>query len=276
MKNVYILLATFIFCAGSYFKPAYAEEDLFGVELDDFADSDQPKEQEPETQQNEYLSSFLRTRIPENTAKLLGKAEKIFCYTVDYAGADYDGYLIDDLAVKGSCGEVSKEGNEMLKEALFNNNRAFSSNADSCSIAPRIMLRYIYGLEHADVLISAPCHSLTFFHGANITTVNAAPGAEIVEKIADAYSSLNERFLSPALLGQMVANGQVINTNQKEIVRRMSPSDGPVRKWTSERQNTQQTNTSVNKRSSATNNTDNDINKSGEQPVKRGWNKLSR
>jgi len=276
MKKIYMLLAMFALFAGNTIKPALAEEDLFGVELNDFADSDQPQEEEQKTEdKNEYLSSFLRTRISANTARLLNKAEKIFCYTVDYAGTDYDGYLIDDLAVKGSCGEISKEGNELLKEALFNNNRAFSSNTDSCSISPRIMLRYIYGLEHVDVLISSPCHSLTFFHGSDVTTVNAAPGAKIVEKIADAYASLNERFLSPALLGQMVANGQVISQNQKEIVRRMSPTDAPVRKWGNERQNTQPADTSTNRgANSSAYGTTSQNSTSEEQPVKRGWNKL--
>lgn len=65
-------------------------------------------------------------------------------------------------------------------------------------------------------------------------TVNAAPGAKIMEKIVEAYGKLEEKYLSPALLNQMVANGQITTQSQKEIVRKLSPTEAPVKKWQKE------------------------------------------
>ena len=91
------------------------------------------------------------------------KAEKVFCYTVDYATADFDGYTMDDLAITGSCGELSADGRQLIKEMLLNNNLAFSSAKDNCNISPRVMLRYVNGIDSTDVLLSAPCHSCLLY-----------------------------------------------------------------------------------------------------------------
>ena len=163
-------------------------------------------------------------------SKNIENAEKVFCYTVDYAQADYSGYTINDLAITGSCGELSADGKNLIKDMLLNNNLVFSTATDSCNINPRILLRYINGIDSTDILLSAPCHSLTFFHGRDISTLNAAPGKDIVEQIVSTYSSLSEKFLSPALLGQMVPNGQVLTQDQKEIVRKINTIESP-KKW---------------------------------------------
>lgn len=202
------------------------------------------------------LSAFISSRIPASSAKNIDNAEKVFCYTVDYAATDYTGYTIDDLAITGSCGELSDEGRSLIKDMLLNNNLVFSSSSDNCNIAPRILLRYINGIDSTDVLISAPCHSLTFFHGRDISTLNAAPGKNIVEQIVTTYSSLGEKFLSPALLGQMVPNGQVLTQDQKEIVRKIDTGSS-LKKWSSSTPATAKEDTAATP-----------------QPVRKGWNKL--
>ena len=117
------------------------------------------------------------------------------------------------------------------------------------------MLRYINGIDSTDILISAPCHSLTFFHGRDISTLNAAPGKNIVEQIVTTYSSLGEKFLSPALLGQMIPNGQVLTQDQKEIVRKIGTSSSP-KKWSNKPVQTKEDTEAT------------------PQPVRKGWNKL--
>ena len=226
MSKFYLLSALFLILSSGTVK---AEEDILGNNIDSFLDSPAPTSSS--AVKKNFLADFLKSRIPASSALNLEKAEKIFCYTVDYAPADYTGYLIDDLAIKGSCGEISEQGKNILQDAVFANNIAYSTTADKCNISPRVMLRFINGADHTDVLLSYPCPSLTFFHGTNITTINAAPAAEIINKIVNAYVSLEEKYLSPALLGQMVANGQVINQNQKEIVRRMTSSKAPIKRW---------------------------------------------
>lgn len=230
MKKLCLILLLSLACSAQ--NKVYAAENLFGDEEDSVLAqqaADVPVETKSAT-----ISSFLSTRLPESATININKAEKVFCYTVDYAPADYNGYMIDGLAVKGSCGELSENGKQLIKESLLQNSAAFSTALDNCQIAPKVMLRYVYGPDYTDVLLSAPCHSLTFFHGRDIMTVNAAPGAKIMEKIVEAYGKLEEKYLSPALLNQMVANGQITTQSQKEIVRKLSPTEAPVKKWQKE------------------------------------------
>lgn len=237
--------------------PALSAEDIFGMDDDDMFASNTAAPTENNTKST-AISSFLSNRIPESTAKNINKAEKVFCYTVDYAPAGYDGYTINDLALKGSCGELSKTGRDLIKTSVLDNNSLYSNSVDNCNISPKIILRYINGADYTDVLFSSPCQSLTFFHGRDITTVNAAPGAAVIDQIVKAYSGLAEPYQSPALLGQMVANGQAMTQNQKEILRRMAPQEAPIKKW-----NTQQP---AQPQQAAPSN--------AKQPAKSGWNKL--
>lgn len=236
--------------AADDFSDEFGGGDLFADEATESTEKTTAKNDE------KVLSAFISSRIPAASAKNIEKAEKVFCYTVDYAAADFDGYTMDDLAITGSCGELSADGRQLIKEMLLNNNLAFSSAKDNCNISPRVMLRYVNGIDSTDVLLSAPCHSLTFFHGRDITTLNAAPGKNIMEQIVTTYSALKEKFLSPALLGQMVPNGQVLTQDQKEIVRKINTGSSP-KKWNSESQNTQRENS-----------------QQQTAPLKKGWNRL--
>lgn len=254
-KSIY-LIASFLCLANPLltFADDFSDSELENGDLFGETDSSSVKKEKGQAT-GKTLSAFISSRLPVSSAKNIENAEKVFCYTVDYAATDYTGYTIDDLAVTGSCGELSSEGRKLISDMLLNNNLAFSSSMDNCNINPRILLRYINGIDSTDVLISAPCHSLTFFHGRDISTLNAAPGKNIIEQIVTTYSSLSEKFLSPALLGQMVPNGQVLTQDQKEIVRKITSSESP-KKWT----------TSANT-APADENAD-------KQPARKGWNKL--
>lgn len=258
MKKTIFLLTAALICGTM--QQVYAADDDFEDGLgagDLFADEENATVQnsKQEQQSTKTLSAFISSRIPASSAKNIENAEKVFCYTVDYAAADYTGYTIDDLAITGSCGELSNEGRNLIKDMVLNNNLVFSTAKDSCNITPRILLRYINGIDSTDVLFSAPCHSISFFHGRDISTLNAAPGKNIVEQIVTTYSSLKDKFLSPALLGQMVPNGQVLTQDQKEMVRKINTSESP-KKWNS--------GTASAPAASA----------AGTQPTRKGWNKL--
>lgn len=248
MKKLYITLAvSLLLCP--YTVQAQGE-DLFDTGVDIMGDDTMEIPQNPATK--DTLSDFLAHKLPLASARNINKAEKVYCYTVEYATKDYDGYMIDDLAVKGSCGELSPVGQKLIKDNLFQNSIIYSNSVANCQISPKIVLRYIYGLDHTDVLLSHPCPSVTVFHGRDTTILNAAPGGAVIEQIVTAYSKLEEKFYSPALLGQMVANGQPQNQAQKEMIRLNAPTDTPRKKWDSNTQTeTQQ-----------------------QQPAKSGWNKL--
>lgn len=238
-------------------SPSFAADDLFGLgEEDEFDMQTEVNTPEQAKSSGQVLSSFLSSRVPASAARNIEKAEKVFCYTVSYADPQNEGYVLNGMAVKGSCGELSESGIKLFKDTLWSNMTAFSGNMDSCSISPKIMLRYIYGPDSTDVLLSYPCPAVTFYHGREVVTVNAAPGGEIMEKITKAYGSLAEPYVSPALLGQMVANGQVQNQAQKEKVRRLGNAEANLRKWSTE--------TSTNTPKTQTTN----------KPAQSGWNKL--
>ena len=239
-------------------NPALAGDDPFELEDDDLFSGDGASDLNVGQNLPTVASSFLNNQIPESAAKNIKKAEKVFCYTVEYAPAGYEGYTISDktLAVKGFCGELSQTGRELIKKSVLDNNSLYSNSKDDCSVSPKIVLRYVYGTDYTDVLFSSPCHSLTFFHiGDVITTVNAAPGAAIIDQIVKAYEGLVEPYQSPALLGQMVGNGQALNQRDKEVLRRAAPTEAPLKKWNTPQpaENTQPSN---------------------KQPAKSGWNKL--
>ena len=203
------------------------------------------------------LSEFLSQNITGATALPIKKAEKVFCYLVDYAEKGFEGYMLNGLAIKGYCGELSKDGQVLVSSSLLNNSLAFSKSKTECRIAPKIVLRYVYGVDYTDVLLSSPCPSLTFFHGRDITSINATPGGAIIDQIINAYSSLREDFNSPAMLDQMVGSGVPQTQLQKEFVRRNAPNDASLKKWNTEQPKTQ-----------------NNTNNAAQQPAKSGWNKL--
>lgn len=249
MSKIYF---TVFFTALLAVLPTFAAEDIFGESDDVFFGESETGNIE---KNNDYVSDFLENKLPASTLYNIKNKEKIFCYIVDYASPSYDGYKVNDMAIKGYCGELSNEGEKLISDAVLKNTSLYSNNIDNCNVSPKFMLRYINGIDHTDVLFSDPCPSLTFFHGHDIITINAAPGKEIIQKIIDAYVKLNEKFLSPALLGQVVGSGQVITQDQKEIVRRLSPTESSLKKWGSE----------------------NDVQKEPQvssQPKATGWNRL--
>lgn len=243
-----------------------ADEDFFGIseDTDEFGISaplNTTAKSSANVDNNAVLSSFLRSKIPASAARNIEKAEKIFCYNVAYANPNEDSYLIDDMAVTGSCGELSDTGRQLFQETLWNNTSAFSNNLDNCNIAPKIVLRYVYGPDHTDVLLSYPCPAVIFFHGRDIVTINAAPAQQILEQITTAYANLSEKYLSPALMKQMVGNGQVTTQDQKEMVRRMNTTETARKKWSAAPQEP-----------SVPQNTENKLPEA--KPAAKGWNKL--
>ena len=232
MKKLFALILSVLLIPMTVYAADGTDDDLFGSDEEDFLSVPQKKAQ-PESRAA-TLSEFLMQNITAATATPINKAEKVFCYVVDYAEKGYEGYTVDGFAIKGYCGELSAEGKSLIKETLFNSTSLYSKSKADCRVSPKIMLRYVFGIDYTDVLLSYPCASLTFFHGNSIAILNANPGEVVLEKIVTAYSSLSEDFQSPALLGQMVGSGVAQNQAQKEIIKRNAPTEAPLKKWSNE------------------------------------------
>jgi hypothetical protein len=162
-------------------------------------------------------------------------SEKVFCYTVEMAAPDYAGYTLDQLALTGYCGQLKEERAAFVKE-FFETPSNILETLDSCKIAPKVMLRFIRGVDSADVLFSDTCPSVTVFYGGTRKTFNAAPAKKTLEAVISVLSRGRTDFVSPALLDELMPCGVVLNDEQKELVNKHK-SARPTHQWEQKKQN---------------------------------------
>ena len=178
-------------------------------------------------------------------------AEKVFCYTVQMAPAGYSGYTLDQLALTGYCGQLGDERSVFVDE-FFKTPENISETVASCKIAPKIMLRFIRGVDATDVLFSDTCPSVTVFYGGSVKAFNAEPAKKALEAVVAVFEAGKTDFVSPALLDELMPSGVVLNDEQKALINKKKAAQ-PVRNW--EKQEAPQP-------------------KAQEQPAAKGWNKL--
>ncbi len=221
------LITFFIICLLTGYGASAQES--FGI------DEDLPSSAEI-NDEAQKISSFLLSQIPNSMVRSIEKAEKVFCYTVEEVGNGYDGYTAQDsLKITGACGELSDEGQKLMKETLFEKSAIYAKAAVNCQLEPKILLRYIYGMESTDVVISYSCPAVRFYHNRDDVIVNATPGKKLLEKIVSAYEKLRAPYISPAALDQVVANGYPLNQSQSAIAKRITSSGANLRKWGEEK-----------------------------------------
>ena len=167
-----------------------------------------------------------------NSAALrnITEAEQAFCYTIESAPADFTGYTIDGMAVTGFCGMLSEPEIELFVREFLAKDENVSTVVEQCIIQPRIMLRFIRGVDFTDVLFSSPCHSFSVFYSGAINTFNASPHSAILNAVVEAYEKKKMTFVSPALLTQILPIGVPQNDEQRALVRAKS-QQAPVRNW---------------------------------------------
>ena len=162
------------------------------------------------------------------------QAEKIFCYTVDKANKAYKGYTIDGMAVTGFCGILKNQDRDILLQEFFYKDGSTSNIVAKCIIAPKVMLRFIKGVDYTDVLLSSPCHSFSIFYGGKVKTFNAEPTAKMMEAFVNVFTKNKVDFVSPALLDQLMPIG-VANTPEQKALVKEKRGDAPVRNWGAEK-----------------------------------------
>ena len=92
------------------------------------------------------------------------QAEQVFCYEVDSRAVDYDGYTIDGMALTGFCGVLNQEIKDLvLRELFMTPQNVILDKNENCIIQPKIMLRFVRGVDNTDVLLSSPCYSYSVF-----------------------------------------------------------------------------------------------------------------
>lgn len=165
-------------------------------------------------------------------------SEQVFCYQIANKPNNYTGYTLDGMAIVGFCGVINPDLQNLVKTELFMNpDNILFDVTENCLINPRIMLRFVRGVDSTDVLLSSPCHALAFFYGGKISAFNAKPAAQIIDAIINPLIKNKIEFASPALFNQLLPIGVAQTDEQKALQQQRNE---PIRKW----QKQQQTETS--------------------------------
>lgn len=177
-------------------------------------------------------------------------AEQVFCYQITNKPENYTGYTIDGMAIVGFCGVINNELKTMVTSELFMNpENILFDETEECIIRPKIMLRFVRGVDMTDVLLSTPCHAFAIFYGGRINAFNAKPAAPIIDALVDPLIRGRIDFASPALFNQLLPIGIAQTEEQKEL---LNKKNEPIRNWVKTQQEEEQ-----------------------KTPKKSGWNKLN-
>ena len=145
-----------------------------------FTSPNQPQQYQPNPENNtvlEEISSAAGQAAIEN----ITNAEQIFCYQITNRPENYTGYTIDGMAIVGFCGVINNELKNMITSELFMNpENILFDVTEECIIRPKIMLRFVRGIDATDVLLSSPCHAFAIFYGGRVNAFNAKPAAPML------------------------------------------------------------------------------------------------
>ena len=156
-------------------------------------------------------------------------AEQVFCYEVFPQNNEYEGYTLDGFPIRGFCGVMGEPVRDMVtKYFLGTEGNVLFDQAEQCVIQPKIIIRFVRGVDYTDMLISSPCHSFAIFYGGGVHVYNFKPGAAIIDAMLKALGPKHSEFVSPSLLNQVLPIGVIQNEQQRKIVNKRSE---PIRKW---------------------------------------------
>lgn len=197
LKKFLVLMAVFAFFIGS----AYAQSGSGSFQ------QGQNSWRRQGTGQFALVSNYSR-KLSSAALNNILNAELVFCYNVGAASGNYNGYTLDGFAIKGFCGVIQDELKNLLLEQLFGTPQNVNFNAvEQCSINPRIVLRFIRGVDYTDVMLSSPCSSMAVFYAGKVDVFNFSPADLLMEAIAKSFDNTSMGFSSPAALNQVVPIG---------------------------------------------------------------------
>lgn len=164
----------------------------------------------------ENIIPFIKSSISEISANIISNPEQVFCYQVEKRIKDDKRYTLDGFAVKGFCGELDKGAISTTYSALFTQSPNIITTPAQCKIEPRLIVRFVKGVDYADVLLSSPCPSFTIFYGGKYKAFNIKQG--VIDDIIKQLSEKVETFHSPALIKKTVANAEATSTEESETL----------------------------------------------------------
>lgn len=178
---------------------------------------------------DEFLA-LIKSDLNEYGLNNIKNAEKIYYYEVINAPKGYDGYTINGFAVRSFGGMITEEVKPALIQVLFGTEGAISLDNANCVVKPKVMFRFVRGVDYTDVLLSSPCQSMVVYYAGNINIYNLSPIATVIDTFVKELTANTTPFVSPALLNQTLPVGIVNNEKEKELVNQANKR-APVRDW---------------------------------------------
>lgn len=200
---------------------------------------------------------FIVNSIPPIASQNITTPEQVFCYVVTKRTEDYTGYTLNNYAITDYCGELNASQITTSYEALFTQGPNIITTPSNCRIEPRIMLRFVRGVDITDVLLSSPCPSFTVFYASKYKSFNIKQG--IINDLITQFEKNKIPFNSPSLLKQTIGNGSPKNNTEEELLEKKKREATPIISWQKKSQPTSEENSS----SSAIN-----------KPKNSGWGNL--
>lgn len=164
----------------------------------------------------ENIIPFIKSSISETAAQIISNPEQTFCYEVTKRTANDKRYTLDGFALSGFCGELDKGATSTAYSALFTQSPNILTQTAQCRIEPKLMIRFVRGVDYADVLLSSPCPSFTIFYAGKYKSFNIKQG--VIDDIITQLSKKIETFHSPALLKKTVANAEANSAEESEAL----------------------------------------------------------
>lgn len=172
---------------------------------------------------------FIHNSIPPIASQILSNSEQVFCYTVTKRDADYSGYTLNNYAITGYCNELDASLLTTSYEALFTQGPNIITAPSDCRIEPRVILRFVRGVDNVDVLLSSPCPSFTVFYAGKYKSFNIKQG--IVNDLIKQFEKNKSTFNSPSLIKQVAGNGVPQNNTEAELLEKKKRETTPIISW---------------------------------------------
>ena len=251
MKKLYFYTFCSLFFLGLQNACAQTPEgiDSFKQDKDSWRRKEVVKQDEPKV-----ILQKIKDSVASPALDNIINSEQIFCYTVEKAPKDYTGYTLDGMALTGFCGMLGKNDKDLFIGEFLSKDESTSNVIAKCMIEPKIMLRFVKGVDYSDILLSSPCHSFSIFYAGKVKSFNASPSSKIIDAFVTVYNSRKADFVSPALLNQLMPIG-IPKTQEQKALLKEKQGNAPIKKWNT---NAPKTETKE------------------QAPAKKGWNKLKK
>ena len=216
----YLIIALLSLCISS--KPINADE--LPPELIDFGDlssmvpinddyyATHKKSETPQSFKQEIIP-YIKENILEQASYNISNPEQVFCYHISKRPKGYKGYTLNNYAINDFCGQLNIDEIATTYEALFTRSPNIIISQANCRIEPKVMLRFVRGVDYTDVLLSSPCPSFTIFYAGRYKAFNIQQA--IIDDIIQQFTDKKEQFNSPSFLKQLVANGKATTVQEE-------------------------------------------------------------